>query len=699
MLKDAALKYTQSGFTIIPLKPRKKEPPIKWKRYQKRKPTRQEVNDWWAKWPDANIALLTGKINNFIAFDEDSPEAEKFIKKKGGFPPGPQSITKKGRHYLFKHPGFLVHQDVNKKLTLDVRGDGGYIVAPPSIHPDGAQYSWAPGLSIFEIDPPEMRPWQIEYLKEYCGDEGDGSRNIEGWHEEVIQGVEKGSRNDTAARLAGRYIEKGLSDEEVISILLSWNKKNRPPLPQNEIIQGVKSIREKDTKRDKKKSRPDKEISPFDGKALLISIDDIKTRDFFENKRFVPQYLAKYLQIKFEPIAYGQGDFYQYNNNGVWKTIESDLLGHESEKILDKHTKSARIEDSIKTLQKRVYIRPGKFLHDPNYLNLRNGMLEIATVELKEHNREYYNRVQLNVSLNKKARCPRWDKFLDEIFPDAPAKKKALQSYFGYCLLPDCRHQRCLFLLGAGANGKSVVTDVLISILGEENVCSLPLQLMGERFLIGQLKDKLVNVASEIATNRPTDTSCFKDAVTGGLLMADQKHGKPFAFYPIAKHIFSMNETPKITDKSYGFQRRPIVIKFMERFEGEKRDPYLTKKLIQEKEGIFMWMLEGLLMVLEKDDLIIPDVVEKETKEMIKATNPVLLFVDDCCVLDDDYRVKPKDLFKEYSEWCKEGHNRPLSRNRFYDQILLNFSSVKKKQVKDNRMRMYIGIGIRIDQD
>ena len=105
-------------------------------------------------------------------------------------------------------------------------------------------------------------------------------------------------------------------------------------------------------------------------------------------------------------------------------------------------------------------------------------------------------------------------------------------------------------------------------------------------------------------------------------------------------------------------------------------------------------MLEGLMMVLEKDDLYIPDAVERDTKEFVKTTNPVLLFVDDCCILGPDYEVKPKDLYGEYQKWCKEGSNRPLSRNRFYDQILIHLPSVQKRQTGEGKKRIYAGIGI-----
>lgn len=417
--------------------------------------------------------------------------------------------------------------------------------------------------------------------------------------------------------------------------------------------------------------------------------------EFFEGNKFVPQYLAKRLQKDFDPILYDGGTFYSYDPCGVWRIIETNRLGQTAEKALGKYAKSARIEDATKLLGHRVYIEAKKFRHNPDFLNLQNGMLELEKMRLLPHAPEYHSRIQMPVAMKGGSPRKRWEQFTHEIFPDDEGKILTLQTYGGYCLLPDCRYQRCLFMIGAGANGKSVVTDVMISILGEENVCSLPLQLMGQRFLIGQLKDKLVNVASEIATNAPIDTANFKDAVTGGLLMADKKNGTPFSFFPVAKHIFSMNESPKITDKSYGFQRRPVVLKFNQRFEGKNCDPYLTKKLIaEERDGIFEWFLEGLSIVLAEDRLYIPQSVVNDTIEMVKSTNPVLLFVDDCCTLRRDLHTKPTDLYRAYLDWCAEGRNRPLSRNRFYDQILIHYPEVRKVQIGDERIRVFDGVGI-----
>ena len=416
---------------------------------------------------------------------------------------------------------------------------------------------------------------------------------------------------------------------------------------------------------------------------------------FFDRKKLRSQFLAKYLQGHLSPMLWDGSEFYRYRDTGVWKTTHTDLIGKVAERALDKYATNSLIEATIKLMGKRIMIDPERFRHNAEYLNLKNGMLEISTGKLKPHKSDYQSRIQLPVKYDEDAECPRWHKFLNEVFSDDITKAAALQAYYGYCLLPDCRFQRCLFMIGSGANGKSVAADILVSILGEVNVCSLPLQLMGQRFLIGQLKDKLVNVATEIATNQPIDTANFKDAVAGGLLMADQKHGQPFAFYPIAKHIFNMNEVPKITDKSHGFQRRPIVLTFNQRFEPPDNDPMLLEKLKKEMNGIFMWMLEGLQVVLETGYLHVPESVEEDTMAFIQSTNPILQFIEECCALGPIYKANPPDAFAEYKKWCADGGNRPLARNRFYSQIMIHCPSVVRRLDGPTRKRMFVGIGLK----
>jgi hypothetical protein len=132
-----------------------------------------------------------------------------------------------------------VASTVNSELGLDVRADGGYVIAPPSMHRSGKPYEWAESLTPWQVEVEELLPWMLEYI----GKDGkQKAKKQRGWETDALKGVGKGSRNQTAASLAGRYFSKGLSEEEVAQLLLTWNKSNRPPLPESEITRTVQSI-------------------------------------------------------------------------------------------------------------------------------------------------------------------------------------------------------------------------------------------------------------------------------------------------------------------------------------------------------------------------------------------------------------------------------------------------------------------------
>ena len=143
-----------------------KRPWVSWTEYQKRLPTEDEVKNWFTVNPDANIGIVTGKISNLVVFDLDSAEAEQYAEEEGGFPETPKVKTGKGYHIYMKYPSFDVNNNVNKNLAIDIRGDGGYVVAPPSVHGSGKSYFWEKGYSISEIDPAPCTPWMVDYLKD-----------------------------------------------------------------------------------------------------------------------------------------------------------------------------------------------------------------------------------------------------------------------------------------------------------------------------------------------------------------------------------------------------------------------------------------------------------------------------------------------------------------------------------------------------
>ena len=171
--KQIALQYLSKGLSVIPINSpsmcpgnlteeeiiyKCKRAAVPWKEFQDRRPTVDEVNAWWDRWPEANVGIVTGKISNLIVFDIDKEDATEYAEEEGGFPITAKANTGKGYHIYVQNPDFEVKNSVNKELGMDIRGYGGYVVAPPSIHGNGSQYTWEDGFSIHEIDPAPCEP-------------------------------------------------------------------------------------------------------------------------------------------------------------------------------------------------------------------------------------------------------------------------------------------------------------------------------------------------------------------------------------------------------------------------------------------------------------------------------------------------------------------------------------------------------------
>lgn len=242
---ESALSYHRMGIGVIPLKPRDKRPLIEWETYQKSRPTEEKIRAWWTMWPDANIGVITGAVSGVVVLDADGAESEESLKGKH-LPITPSSTTAKGTHYWFTHPGKPIACWTRKLPGIDLRGDGGYVAAPPSVHPTGAIYEWAIPLG----DKTELADMPLWLLK-ICGQRPvlhipDGEEEPEEWFDKAIMGVGSGERNDITARLAGRYLSLGLSPRETINMMLAWNTKNKPPLPEQELVRTIRSIHKRE---------------------------------------------------------------------------------------------------------------------------------------------------------------------------------------------------------------------------------------------------------------------------------------------------------------------------------------------------------------------------------------------------------------------------------------------------------------------
>ena len=130
------------GYNVIPLKKGDKAPAIKWEKFKSERATDEQILRWQEHSPDANIGVVTGIISGIFVLDLDSEEALIEAEHRG-LPQTPRVRTGKGQHIYFRYPpGATVNNRTGILPKTDIRGEGGYVVAPPSVHPNGTVYEW-----------------------------------------------------------------------------------------------------------------------------------------------------------------------------------------------------------------------------------------------------------------------------------------------------------------------------------------------------------------------------------------------------------------------------------------------------------------------------------------------------------------------------------------------------------------------------
>ncbi|MBI2550896.1 bifunctional DNA primase/polymerase [Candidatus Uhrbacteria bacterium] len=228
----SALRYGELGLSVIPVG-RDKKPLIAWTRYQTERATPEQIKAWWSQFPDANVGIVTGAVSGIVVIDVEAGGSVEglpftaYCRTGGG-----------GWHYYCKHPGKPVKNGVKVRPLTDIRGDGGFVVAPPSIHASGKPYAWdgmfplPRGENIKALD--ELPDWALQSnpMPKPLLAELPIAYNY------YSKEINEGQRNDTAIRLIGKVLHHNPPElwETLYPAIQSWNATCvKPPLTEMEL--------------------------------------------------------------------------------------------------------------------------------------------------------------------------------------------------------------------------------------------------------------------------------------------------------------------------------------------------------------------------------------------------------------------------------------------------------------------------------
>jgi putative DNA primase/helicase len=395
--------------------------------------------------------------------------------------------------------------------------------------------------------------------------------------------------------------------------------------------------------------------------------------------------------LKYQP----NDSLYIYSDAGYWKQLVADYVEAEALEMVGDNVRSAQLTDIRRLTEKLSVMEPGKQFDEFNgHCNIRSGMLDLNTFNIKPHHKDYLSRIQLPVNYDPSATCPSWEKFLSEILEEDSQLMALLQEFTGYCLVPDTSFQKALILCGEGSNGKSTALQVLDALLGRQNICSVALSDLGNEFHRVRLHGKLVNIATEIDPKTLERSDYFKSIVTGDTISASHKHKPAFDFRPVCKLIFACNRLPRVRDNTHAFYRRLIIIPFNRRFEGEDADLYLGQRLLEELDGVFLWALRGLDRLRQQGHFTESEQADNALADYRRFNNPLVAFIEDCCRLDSDASTSKDTLYDEYKSYIQESGYSALGKETFFRELYAMRPELKPTRIRRSGQREQVVMGI-----
>lgn len=283
MLKYA-LEYLARGWSVFPIVAGDKKPRLaKWAEFQKRAPTLEEVTRWWTLHPTDGIALATGPVSGVVVIDVDGgkcPNVDTDLISRTGRESG------NGRHLFCKWQKGIRNR-TNLIEGVDIRGEGGYVILPPSLHASGRTYAW-----ISEGKPGKVPAWVTETIEEH-----ETTDNKAGWVDKLLRdGPADGTWNDSTAKIAGVYLSAGMSESIVVSTIIAWQARFNDPLSEKIIARTVKSIADAESRRDKTEIELIDDITPVAGEAVAEVKEKVKAEgvlDMMSFEAFTDEYGGK----------------------------------------------------------------------------------------------------------------------------------------------------------------------------------------------------------------------------------------------------------------------------------------------------------------------------------------------------------------------------------------------------------------------
>jgi putative DNA primase/helicase len=658
-----AVEYRRRGWSPIPIKERSKEPNLlELRPYLNRKATEEELDAW--RW--SGVGIVTGPVSGVLVLDVDGPEGEAELQKHGHSVTPMVRTASGGLHLYFKHPEHHVRTGIRVAPGLDVKASGGYVVAPPSVGPNGRPYEWIVSPEETELADPPL--WLMRLLER---------ERAKGPAAPVGERIPSGERNDALTSLAGTMRRRGMGEAEILAALQVTNDQRcQPPLEAEEVEKISASVARYEVAGEAAR------IS-LNGHGAAPGTPDYNCTDLGNAERFIAQHGAnvRYCYAWSRWLAWSGLRWERDESGRVHRLAKETVRGiyqeaaaapaEDRRKDLAKHAARSEAEAKIRAMlelaKSEVPISPDELDADPWLLNVPNGTLDLRTGELREHRREDLLTKMAGAGYHPGAEAPLWTATLERVLP-SPALRTFFKKLCGYAITGDVSEHILAVLYGTGANGKSTSLNALLEAAGDYGMQSAPDLLVAKKGAhpteVADLFGKRLVASIEVEDGRRLAESLVKQLTGGDKVRARRMRQDFWQFDPTHKVFMAVNHKPEVRGTDTAIWRRIRLIPFTETIPPGEQDKKLPEKLRGELSGILAWAVEGCLE-WQREGLQAPEEVRKATGQYRSEMDVTGAFLQDECEIGPNYREPFTTVYKRYEEWCEEGGERAETRRKF----------------------------------
>lgn len=421
---------------------------------------------------------------------------------------------------------------------------------------------------------------------------------------------------------------------------------------------------------------------------VILRDDAFKKPIFFDGNTLLHEKFAEYLKNA-KHIVRINGQLHIYKD-GIYvpgyRAIESEMIQ------LIPHLRDAQRKEVLKYLE---LLADTVKAADANYIAFKNGIYDIANDVMVPPSADLILTNRIEHNFNPAAYSELMDSTLNKLACQDKDIRALLEECVGYCFYRRNELGKAFILTGDKSNGKSTFLDVVTAILGEDNISTLDIKELGDRFSTSMMFGKLANIADDIGDDflQGTQVSVFKKVVTGNRIKAERKGQDPFEFSPYVKILASANEIPRMKDKTGAVLRRLVIIPFNATFSKDDPDfdPYIKTKLSKPEplEYLIALGVKGLDRVLHNKGFTVPTLVQEQLDEYEESNNPIIAFLKDV-ELSELENEPTSDVYRRYNLFCTENSLQAMSAIAFTKQLCRRCGfTLTRKRVDGEIKRVY----------